>query len=1286
MRTRTTRVLGMLLLIASTSGMSAQLTSLSTQPTASTSTSAGTHMMFDLITNTNDVMIHELDHRTTGTPTTMNLYYKVGTWVGSESNIGAWTLHATVNVSPPVSSFVKVVLPTPLVIPANSIYGIAIGSPQTSPSYNSSVSATGYQDSNLHISPPWRASTGPFVGGLQPREWCGTIWYTAQPPGPTLTVDVTTGTRELVAANEQGPGSNGVEAGRFTITSNSISSSSLQEIKVKAAGTGNDATGFTLVSIYRDADASGSYSGNDSLVGSIVSFPSDNGTATITVATAEQGFGLSETRLYFIVVRMSGTGLGTETFDFIVEDLTIPTQNFKSGVPSQTIQGVQIDAPTLTVAATAGTTQQVLRDAQGPGNNGIQLGVFTISSGALTGGTLTSIVVTPSGTLNDVSDFSEIAVYRETNATAGFQPTDTLIQSHSGFPADDTARAFAVSAPQQVFGATEVRTYYLVGKLSGSAAISTTFNSEVTNLTVTGTFVAGVPSTTMNGLSIDGPTLTVTATAGSAQAVFADEQGPGGNGIQVGTFTIACDNFSNAVLNEILLLPSGSMDDSTDFSEVAIYRESNATAGYQVGDTLIQTHTSFPANDTALIFTVPVPQGTFAANETRTYYVVVRLSGNAVITTTFLSEVEDLTVSGSLKAGVPSTAMNGLSIDRPTFILNDFSPTAQQTVSPGATDVVMQAFDASYPAGPSESLTLLAVRGAGTGNDAVDVTSVRLVLDANSDRLLDAGDSVLGTLVYTLDNGLCSFDISGQAAFTPPETRSYLVVYDFSPNATDQATFGCFLHVADASTAGTMFLGLPLPNTNGTPGVVINANRLLVNLVGPAAAQTVDSNDLGPTGDGLLLADVTIQAPPTHSWTLTDLTFVASGSGSHATAYSEIAVYDDDGNGVWDGAGTDTLAAPATVAFNAGTNDVTFTLTNAALAQGQTRRFLLVGKLNGTAVSGQTFNARLEAMTATSALPGQVITLPTADSTALMIDDAVITVGSGPKPPNVLRMAGQAAQLPMALFRFTATNDSVDVNSLTLTTAGTGDWINDMDPTTGIQLYLDDGDGVFSATSDALLGQAAGAASVQLTPSPTLTVGNGSSEDVWVVVNLLATGGTGASAAADTYTFSITGAGNVSVSGSGPVTVLVSTAAPPTSATLSVIDFFVTDFQPPESLLAGGDVITMTGSGFIAPVTVRIDGVLCPGTAVISGGGTQLTGIMVPPRTSVGSGLAIEVTSGGLPAQVLTQTFRYTVKDEGGGASSDDGGGCTGTHSTWALLAGIASLLAVAALRRRRLA
>jgi hypothetical protein len=594
---------------------------------------------------------------------------------------------------------------------------------------------------------------------------------------------------------------------------------------------------------------------------------------------------------------------------------------------------------------------------------------------------------------------------------------------------------------------------------------------------------------------------------------------------------------------------------------------------------------------------------------------------------------------------------------------------------------VMQAFDITYPMGPLESVTLLGIRGLGTGNETTGVTAVRLLLDANSDRAVDAGDTLLGTLTFGLDNGLCSFNLAGQPQFNPPETRSYVVVYDFSANATDQATFACFVHVADASKPGTTFVGLPLPSTNGTPGVLVNANRLQVSLAGPVSAQTVNSNDLGATGDGLLLADVLVQAPPAHAWTLVDLTFVGSGTGSPSAAFSEIAVYDDNGNGVWDGAGGDTLAAPAAPGFNAG-NQVTLTLTSTSLGAGQTRRLLLVGKLNGSAVAGQTFNARLESMTATSAVPGQVLGLPTPDSTALMIDLAVVTVSSGPKPPNVLRQAGSAAQIPLARLRFAAANDDVPINAITLTTGGTGDWANDVDAASGVQLWLDDGDGAFTAAADALLDQGGGGPTVTLIPSPGLSVPNGGTRDVWVVINLLATGGAGASAAPDTYTLSVASAAAVAAPGS--VTVLLSTASPPTSATLSVIDFFVTDFQPGDSLLAGGAIISMTGSGFIAPVTVRIDGVICPGTAAISGGGTLLTGLLVPPRVAVGKGLAIEVSSGGLPSQVLTQTFTYRVEEKGGGSGGDGGSGCSGKGGAgWALLILLSALASATALCRR---
>src|SRR5690606_33133693 len=105
------------------------------------------------------------------------------------------------------------------------------------------------------------------------------------------------------------------------------------------------------------------------------------------------------------------------------------------------------------------------------------------------------------------------------------------------------------------------------------------------------------------------------------------------------------------------------------------------------------------------------------------------------------------------------------------------------------------------------------------------------------------------------------------------------------------------------------------------------------------------------------------------------------------------------------------------------------------------------------------------------------------DTTALMIDLAVLNVASGPnKPANALRKAGNAAQLPMAQIRLSATNDTVVVSGLTFTTAGNGSWASDVESASGFQLWVDDGDGVFDSGSDSLVAQSGGGALVTLSP------------------------------------------------------------------------------------------------------------------------------------------------------------------------------------------------------------
>lgn len=777
-----------------------------------------------------------------------------------------------------------------------------------------------------------------------------------------------------------------------------------------------------------------------------------------------------------------------------------------------------------------------------------------------------------------------------------------------------------------------------------------------------------------------GPTLSVDATVGARAVVAADDQGPGNDGVEAGVFTIE----SNAILTSTLLSidveATGTGDPATDISYAAIYRDDDASGDFDSTlDVKLDEIMAWPASGMATFSITGTIEQTFGANDLRTYFIVVKMSGTGAGTSTYDFTIDDLGVgTGTNKAGLPSAVIEGVEIEPPEFVFIDHSP-AQQIVFIGSTDVVVQAFEINYPKLQDQPLTGLTLRAIGSGNDVDHVVDVRLVLDVNADGLFDAGDVVIDSGVFSDNDGTIDFDLTSQPTFVAPETRRYLVVYDFNTVPPDGAEFRCFVDDAIATVPGTLLPGLPLPDSNGAAGVVINANLLSVMLDGPNSFATVDSTSSGPTTDGLLLAEIVITTPPSHAWTLTDMTFVAVGTGDSATAFSEVALYQDNGNGTWDGAASDILAAATATAFNAGTNDVTFALFNTPMGANESRRWFLVVKLNGTATAGQTFGARLDSMTTSTGSQHQIDTLPTAESEALVIGDAVLTVARGPDSPTpILRKAGTAAQLVLFQLRLTTINDNVDLNALTLTASGSGDWGSSVDSVSGVQLWLDDGDGVFSAASDTHLAQSGGGASAMLTPVPTLAIGSNSSADLWIVLDLLDTAGSGASAAPHTYTLAVADAANVGQSGAQSVA--LSTSQPPVSADLSIIDFFVTSFTPDNDALAGGAALTITGSGFIAPVSVTIGGVPCIGSPVIGSGGTQVTGLTVPPGS--GGNLPIEISSGNLPPEVISQTFSYKLKVSGDGDSGGDG--CTTrTGNNWLIWVALAGMLGIGVLRRR---
>ncbi len=137
--------------------------------------------MFD-ITAINDVMITSFDAHPMGN-TDYEVYYKTGTYLGSENTPGAWTLvgSATGVVAQPMGTATPLPIPVNIVIPAGQTYSFYVTSSNVGVSQNytngTTAGAVFAADGNIQF----HEGVGieyPFSGSaFSPRVWNGNIHY-----------------------------------------------------------------------------------------------------------------------------------------------------------------------------------------------------------------------------------------------------------------------------------------------------------------------------------------------------------------------------------------------------------------------------------------------------------------------------------------------------------------------------------------------------------------------------------------------------------------------------------------------------------------------------------------------------------------------------------------------------------------------------------------------------------------------------------------------------------------------------------------------------------------------------------------------------------------------------------------------------------------------------------------------------------------------------------------------------------------------------------------------------
>lgn len=895
----------------------------------------------------------------------------------------------------------------------------------------------------------------------------------------------------------------------------------------------------------------------------------------------------------------------------------------------------------------------------------VTMAQFTIENASPNAATMTNMVVEGDGTGDHNGAYASIALYRDANANQQFDLGTDVSVSTGTFSGTPSQATFTFTGNEADIASMQTNEYFIVATLSGAAVPGTTLDLILESLTLGGMATAtGVPSMAIEGVEIDVPDMTITDV--SATSRIDGILNSTGNVLQA--FTVSYPNGPTNAIGTVELQASGSGDDSSAFSAVHLYRDDGDGNFDEATDTSV-ANGLFTADDGTLTLALMGQDGTIMSGNTETFFVVAdfNLAGNH--NDVFQTQVISIggVLTGTNLVGVPSPStgpapgINLLGDVLLTTINNSGMPT--QVVDNDYMGVDDEGFVLLdfYVQATNVNWSVAAIRfeASGTGNDLSAFSELQLYEDffpyADYDPMNRFTAGPVGTSFFDADNGIYEATLT-DTVFTTMQ-RHFFLVGKFAGSARVGETFKVRVESFD-TTPPTNGLLINLPSADGQE-FEIDAAAFDVTFHGPMTVASINNTSLAQT-----LLDFTV-ATTNEQFTITDMTFTASGSGHDVDAISEVALYlDADGNGAFEFA-NDTLATTVTASgFSADNGTYVASLSSTDFTGPTNARFFLVISLNGTALSGDTFAVTLSSITATSPSSLAPTGVPTMTSAGVIIDNPVLTIGNSPVAPmaTVIEKTGADFTYHMGSFMLTASNGDITVSSIVFNTTGTGDWVNDIAPVSGFQLFLDDGNGLFDASSDTMIFESPGVATAITATFAAQTITNNSSITMFVQTNVLGSAG---GATPSTYVVGVNSPANVNV----PTGVNVMFGAPaPTSASLTVIEYFVDSFTPTSVLpMTSGQDIVIEGSGFTNPVSLTIGGVPALGFGNASPDGTTVTGFTVPDHS--GTSLEIVLTTSLLGPRTLTQRFSYAAPSSGGGG----GGGCAidshSSSSIWVLLA-----------------
>ncbi len=870
----------------------------------------------------------------------------------------------------------------------------------------------------------------------------------------------------------------------------SMPSASAEGAKVTAInlalhGTVNDPAAISQVRLYRDVNANGAIDGQqDLLLGTASSVSADNGVVTFSGLTETVPAGTLAAML--VLVDLSGGGSTGQTLAVGVAQNGVSAVGLRSGLSLPTA-GSPVTGTLKTLDSGGGlfVSAGLMNPAfssEPVGATGVPMLQLALKASVGQPVRVNQLTLRASGFGDDQTGFAAVRLYKDANANGLVDSGDTVLGAPTTVTGNDGTASFTGLAA--LIPAGETHTWLVVADFS--ATVSPT-ESYALSFPTNENLVAVDPSSgvplLVGGAPLNGGLKTISSQGSATIALGVNAPGPSNESptaldVPMLQFSLTASAVEAVRMTSLTLRASGSADDALAISTVHLYRDVDGN-GLVDGatDTALGVAQSYTSDNGTVIFNGL--SEVVAAGGKANFVVTYDLSGSAQPGQTFsasiaLSSAVVLKGVSSAATITPGGTAGGSlktiqSLGSLTFSLGTNNPPASAEFS-NAQRLPLLQLRAIAGSADSVRITKVVATGAGTANDVLDVTGVRLYRDVDASGSVTVGDVQLGsTASFALDNGIVQF--SGLTEVVPAGgSVTLLFAYDLAGTGLAAQTFDLRLANAAAVTAegvtslaAATVAGLPLQSGAKTlKGATLT---LATGVANPGA-----TTELATAAD-VPMMQVKLTASAADAVKVAALTLNVTGSLEDSTGISQVRLYRDvDANGRV--GGTDVLiAGPGAYAFDNG--NLTFGGMNELVPAGASVHWLIQYVLSGTGLSGQTFDARIASnasVLAESQTTGQVaaVTGGGLTSATKTLRSATVAVALGTNTPAASSEPPNATAVPMLQFRVTGdAADAVQVNGVVVTATG---GINDLTDVSEVRLYLDaDADGQLSG-GDSLLG------------------------------------------------------------------------------------------------------------------------------------------------------------------------------------------------------------------------